>query len=103
VQTRYYGSSNSVSCCELNRVIKNRLCTTCTSCAKSVFNNSRYYDVHETRLLSHCRDEPKAVEPLIPATGSSPGERVLIEGYESGTPDDILNPKKKIWEKLQVQ
>jgi tyrosyl-tRNA synthetase len=58
---------------------------------------------HQTCLLSHCRDEPRAVEPLIPATGSSPGERVLIEGYESGTPDDVLNPKKKIWEKLQVQ
>jgi len=47
-------------------------------------------------------DEPRAVEPLIPATGSSPGERVLVEGYESGTPDEVLNPKKKIWEKLQV-
>jgi tyrosyl-tRNA synthetase len=53
--------------------------------------------------VCHCRDDPRAVEPLIPATGSSPGERVLIEGYESGTPDDVLNPKKKIWEKLQVQ
>ena len=52
--------------------------------------------------LSHCRDEPRAVEPLIPATGSSPGERVLVEGYEAGTPDEVLNPKKKIWEKLQV-
>lgn len=47
-------------------------------------------------------DEPRAVEPLIPATGSSPGERVLVEGYEAGTPDEVLNPKKKIWEKLQV-
>lgn len=47
-------------------------------------------------------DEPRTVEPLIPATGSSPGERVLVEGYESGTPDEVLNPKKKIWEKLQV-
>lgn len=53
-------------------------------------------------VLCASMDEPKAVEPLIPVTGSSPGERVLIEGYESGTPDDVLNPKKKIWEKLQV-
>jgi tyrosyl-tRNA synthetase len=53
--------------------------------------------------VCHFRDDPRAVEPLIPATGSSPGERVLVEGYESGTPDDVLNPKKKIWEKLQVQ
>jgi tyrosyl-tRNA synthetase len=63
----------------------------------------RYYGVHSHVFCYFCRDEPKAVEPLIPAAGSSPGERVLIEGYESGTPDDILNPKKKIWEKLQVQ
>ncbi|XP_021933924.1 tyrosine--tRNA ligase, cytoplasmic isoform X3 [Zootermopsis nevadensis] len=53
-------------------------------------------------VLCASSDEPKAVEPLIPPAGSSPGERVLIEGYESGTPDDVLNPKKKIWEKLQV-
>jgi len=31
-----------------------------------------------------------------------PGDRVLVESYEDGTPDDVLNPKKKIWEKLQV-
>lgn len=48
------------------------------------------------------RQEPRAVEPLSPPDESSPGERVLIEGYESGAPDQILNPKKKIWEKLSV-
>lgn len=45
----------------------------------------------------------KKVEPLIPSEGSKPGDKVLIEGYETGTPDAVLNPKKKIWEKLQVQ
>uniref|UniRef100_A0A1B6CRD0 Tyrosine--tRNA ligase n=2 Tax=Clastoptera arizonana TaxID=38151 RepID=A0A1B6CRD0_9HEMI len=44
----------------------------------------------------------KSVEPLDPPSGSSPGDRIVIEGYESGTPDSVLNPKKKIWEKLQV-
>ncbi|KAJ4436773.1 hypothetical protein ANN_16905 [Periplaneta americana] len=53
-------------------------------------------------VLCASMDEPKAVEPLIPPAGCSPGERVLVEGYESGTPDEVLNPKKKIWEKLQV-
>ncbi|XP_049767790.1 tyrosine--tRNA ligase, cytoplasmic isoform X1 [Schistocerca cancellata] len=47
-------------------------------------------------------EDPKCVEPLIPPNGSVPGERIFIEGYESGTPDDVLNPKKKVWEKLQV-
>ena len=28
---------------------------------------------------------------------------MFVEGYESGTPDERLNPKKKIWEKLQVR
>lgn len=44
----------------------------------------------------------KNVEPLIPASGSKAGDKVVIEGYESGSPDAVLNPKKKIWEKLQV-
>lgn len=47
-------------------------------------------------------DEPKQVEPLLAPQGSKPGERIVIEGYETGEPDDVLNPKKKVWEKLQV-
>lgn len=31
-----------------------------------------------------------------------PGDKIIIEGYEDGTADDVLNPKKKVWEKLQV-
>lgn len=29
------------------------------------------------------------------------GDRISVDGY-SGTPDVQLNPKKKVWEKLQV-
>ncbi|XP_073960418.1 tyrosyl-tRNA synthetase [Choristoneura fumiferana] len=47
-------------------------------------------------------DEPKQVEPLLPPQGSNPGDKIVIEGYETGEPDDVLNPKKKVWEKLQV-
>ncbi|XP_043272571.1 tyrosine--tRNA ligase, cytoplasmic isoform X2 [Venturia canescens] len=48
-------------------------------------------------------DEPeKRVEPLRPPADSIPGERVFVEGYETGTPDAVLNPKKKVWEKLAV-
>lgn len=49
-----------------------------------------------------CRDDPKQVETLIPPTDAKPGERIVIENFEDGKPDDILNPKKKVWEKLQV-
>lgn len=55
-------------------------------------------------LKSHifCSDDPKQVETLIPPEGALPGDRVYIESYENGKPDDVLNPKKKVWEKLQV-
>ncbi|KAK9675135.1 putative tRNA binding domain [Popillia japonica] len=46
-------------------------------------------------------DDPKQVEPLIPPDSVQPGDKVIVENYE-GTPDEILNPKKKVWEKLQV-
>ncbi|GLV38748.1 Tyrosyl-tRNA synthetase [Carabus blaptoides fortunei] len=47
-------------------------------------------------------DDPKQVEVLIPPADAVPGERVVIENFESGSPDEVLNPKKKVWEKLQV-
>lgn len=28
--------------------------------------------------------------------------QVFVEGYETGSPDEQLNPKKKVWEKLSV-
>ncbi|KRT79512.1 tRNA synthetase, partial [Oryctes borbonicus] len=53
-------------------------------------------------VLCASLDDPKRVEPLIPPEFAKPGDRVIIENYETGTPDDVLNPKKKVWEKLQV-
>lgn len=47
-------------------------------------------------------DGIKSVEILQPAKESKPGDKVFVEGYEQGEPDKILNPKKKIWEQLQV-
>ncbi|XP_068622581.1 tyrosine--tRNA ligase, cytoplasmic [Battus philenor] len=46
-------------------------------------------------------EEPKQVEPLSVPKDSKPGERIVVEGYETGEPDEVLNPKKKVWEKLQ--
>ena len=34
--------------------------------------------------------------------GSQPGDKVFVEGYEIGNPDEVLNPKKKVWEKISV-
>jgi len=51
-------------------------------------------------LMCASRDDPRAVEPLDPPASSTVGERVFVEGFETGTPDAQLNPKKKVWEKL---
>ncbi|XP_008938019.1 PREDICTED: tyrosine--tRNA ligase, cytoplasmic, partial [Merops nubicus] len=40
-------------------------------------------------------------EPKPPA-GCSAGERIYVEGYEDGDPEDELKPKKKVFEKLQA-
>jgi len=53
-------------------------------------------------LMCASVDEPRAVEPLDPPEGSAPGDRVFFEGNETGAPDEQLNPKKKVWDKLQV-
>lgn len=52
--------------------------------------------------MAFSEGEARKVEPLDPPEGSAPGERVFVEGYESGKPDDELKPKKKVFEKLQV-
>ncbi|XP_017482135.1 PREDICTED: tyrosine--tRNA ligase, cytoplasmic-like [Rhagoletis zephyria] len=41
------------------------------------------------------------VEPIIVPVSAAPGSRLAFEGYH-GTPDEQLNPKKKVWEKLSV-
>lgn len=39
------------------------------------------------------------VELVEPPEGSTPGDRVCVQGYE-GQPDEQLNPKKKIFEQV---
>ena len=53
-------------------------------------------------VLCSSRDEPKEVEPLGVPEGAAVGDRVTVEGHDSGEPDEVLNPKKKVWEKLAV-
>jgi len=53
-------------------------------------------------VLCSSREEPKEVEPLAVPEGSAPGDRVTVDGEKEGLPDDVLNPKKKVWEKLSV-
>jgi len=48
-----------------------------------------------------CASSPEKVEILQIPEGAVIGERVICEGFP-GEPDNQLNPKKKIWEKIQV-
>lgn len=41
------------------------------------------------------------VELLKPPENSQPGDRVYFDGFQEGTPDAVLNPKKKVWETIQ--
>uniref|UniRef100_A0A8B9GCG7 Tyrosine--tRNA ligase n=1 Tax=Amazona collaria TaxID=241587 RepID=A0A8B9GCG7_9PSIT len=53
-------------------------------------------------LCASSLEEPRLVEPLDPPAGCCAGERVYVEGYEGGQPDEELKPKKKVFEKLQA-
>ncbi|RUS69276.1 hypothetical protein EGW08_022964 [Elysia chlorotica] len=55
----------------------------------------------QAMLMCASTEDHSQVEPLSVPEGSAPGDRVFVEGYEQGKPDERLNPKKKIWEKLQ--
>jgi len=51
-------------------------------------------------LMCATSEDPRAVEPLEPPATAFIGERVFVETFEGETPDKVLNPKKKVWEKL---
>merc|ERR1719158_143528 len=53
-------------------------------------------------VLCSSREDPREVEPLAVPEGSLVGDRVTVEGEKEGQPDEVLNPKKKVWEKLSV-
>jgi len=58
--------------------------------------------MHNKWYFLYSEEPTRQVEPLRPPTNSIPGDKIVIEGYEDGVADDVLNPKKKVWEKLQV-
>ncbi|XP_011859545.1 PREDICTED: tyrosine--tRNA ligase, cytoplasmic [Vollenhovia emeryi] len=64
--------------------------------------NLRGISSHGMVLCASVEEPTRQVEPLRPPADSMPGDKIVIEGYEDGVADDVLNPKKKVWEKLQV-
>jgi len=47
-----------------------------------------------------CASTPDKVEIIEPPAGVQPGDRVTCTEYP-GNPDELLNPKRKIWEQVQ--
>ncbi|XP_074571244.1 putative methionine--tRNA ligase isoform X1 [Curcuma longa] len=55
----------------------------------------------QAMVLAVSNDVHTKVELVDPPPAAVVGERVTFPGY-SGEPDSILNPKNKVWEKVQV-
>ncbi|XP_076580956.1 aminoacyl tRNA synthase complex-interacting multifunctional protein 1 [Chaetodon auriga] len=55
--------------------------------------------VSQARLLC-CSTAGDIAEPLVPPTGSTPGDRVTFLDYPGG-PDRQLQSKQRVWERLQ--
>ncbi|RZC78973.1 hypothetical protein C5167_003474 [Papaver somniferum] len=52
-------------------------------------------------VLAASNEHHSKVELVDPPSSAAVGERVTFPGFE-GLPDEVLNPKKKVWETLQV-
>lgn len=53
-----------------------------------------------SQAMVMCASSPEQVEILDPPENAEPGDRVYVPGFE-GKPDAQLNPKKKVFEKIQ--
>ncbi|XP_070552998.1 aminoacyl tRNA synthase complex-interacting multifunctional protein 1-like [Ptychodera flava] len=54
-----------------------------------------------SQAMVMCASSPEKVELLDPPEGSVIGDRVSFEGYAFGDYPPQMNPKKKIWERIQ--
>lgn len=55
----------------------------------------------QAMVLAASNSDHTKVELVEPPPAAVVGERVTVQGFE-GLPDDVLNPKKKVWETVQV-
>ncbi|RHN64384.1 putative methionine--tRNA ligase [Medicago truncatula] len=56
----------------------------------------------QAMVLAASNDDHTKVELVEPPSSACVGERITFPGHE-GKPDELLNPKKKIWETLQTE
>ncbi|XP_031504508.1 probable methionine--tRNA ligase [Nymphaea colorata] len=55
----------------------------------------------QAMVLAASNNDHTIVELVDPPESACVGERVRFPGFD-GSPDDVLNPKKKVWETVQV-
>ncbi|XP_073275970.1 probable methionine--tRNA ligase [Primulina huaijiensis] len=55
----------------------------------------------QAMVLAASNSDHTKVELVEPPPAATVGERLTVQGFE-GLPDDILNPKKKVWETVKV-
>ncbi|KAI5345014.1 PREDICTED: methionine--tRNA ligase [Prunus dulcis] len=55
----------------------------------------------QAMVLAASNSDHSTVELVNPPKAAQVGERVTFPGF-AGEPDEVLNPKKKVWESLQV-
>ncbi|KAH0673339.1 hypothetical protein KY284_024426 [Solanum tuberosum] len=58
-------------------------------------------EIWKTSIIYTNVDIQRQVELVEPPKDAVIGERVTFLGFD-GKPDDVLNPKKKVWETVQV-
>ena len=54
----------------------------------------------QAMLLCAFAADGGSVEVLEPPASCEPGQRIVFEGHDH-EPEKVLNPRKKVWEKLQ--
>lgn len=55
----------------------------------------------EAMVLCASNNDKTKVEIVPPPPGAKAGDRIVVDGFEDQEPLPELNPKKKIWEKIQ--
>ncbi|KAI3957903.1 hypothetical protein MKW92_027060 [Papaver armeniacum] len=76
--------------------LNRKVCVLCNLKPRTIRNTKSH-----AMVLAASNEDHTKVELVDPPSSAAVGERVTFPGFE-GVPDDVLNPKKKVWETLQV-
>ncbi|KAI3962718.1 hypothetical protein MKW92_008916 [Papaver armeniacum] len=80
----------------LEEMQNRKVCVLCNLKPRTIRNTKSH-----AMVLAASNEDHTKVELVDPPSSAAVGERVTFPGFE-GVPDDVLNPKKKVWETLQV-